>query len=202
MDHFAKKELISFYNRHFRMFGDKPDALRWTAEGQRRRFKTLLEISGDFSNKEILDFGCGKGDFYGFIKDRNIEVDYCGIDINENLINFARSKYPDVEFLCLDIEEDEFNRFFDIIFICGVFNLKMSGIEENTKKILKRLFKVCREALHLNALSDYTYDKDVELYYINPEDILNFALNNLSSSVILRHGIYKSDFFLSVYPVK
>lgn len=61
MDPFGKKELLSFYNRHLHDFGDAPQAVRWTSEGQLRRYETLLKIAGDFSGKTILDFGCGKG---------------------------------------------------------------------------------------------------------------------------------------------
>lgn len=114
--------------------------MRWTSEGQLLRYKTLLTIAGDISGKSILDFGCGKGDFYGFMKENNISVQYFGIDINENLIALAKQKYPEAEFFIIDIEEEAFERSFDIIFVCGVFNLRVTGIEESMKNVLKKLF--------------------------------------------------------------
>lgn len=199
MDALGKEELLSFFNRRLKRFGDRPEALRWTPEGQRLRYETLLDIAGDITSREILDFGCGAGGLHGFIKEQGLDVDYCGIDINEDLIRLAREKYPETEFHCLDLEESEFNRPFDLVFICGVFNLRVFGVEESMQSLLKRLFTLCRDAIHLNALSDYSPHNDVDLYYLKPEEILRFALKELSQTVILRHGIVKSDIFLSVY---
>lgn len=197
MDPLGKKELLYSYNRHLKDFGDAPQAVRWTPEGQRRRFETLLKISGDFSGKKILDFGCGKGDLYEFIKKRDISINYCGIDVNENLIKLAKSKYPETEFIAVDLEESEFERVFDAIFICGVFNLRIAGIEESMKNVLKKLFRLCKEALHVNLLSYYIAQRNAELFYVKPEEILKFAITELSPSVTLIHE--KEDIFLSVY---
>jgi len=197
MDALGKKELLSFYNRHLKDFGDKPQAVGWTPAGQLRRNEILLNIAGDFSGKTILDFGCGKGDFYGFLKDRGISVNYSGIDVNENLIKLARSKFPEAEFIATDIEESGFNREFDLIFICGVFNLRIAGIEESMKNVLKILFKLCREALYVNLLTYYVPQRGVEVFYVKPEEILYFAITELSRSATLKHE--KEDIFLSVY---
>jgi len=197
MDPLGKKELLHLYDRHLRDFGDSPQAVRWTPEGQLRRYASLLTIAGDFSGKKVLDFGCGKGDFYGFMKEKGIPVEYCGIDINRNLIEFAQRKYPEAEFTAIDIDESEFNRKFDIIFICGVFNLRVAGIEESMKGILKKLFTLCEEALHVNLLTYYTPLRDIELFYVKPEEILQFVITELSQFVTLLHT--KEDIFLSIY---
>ncbi len=197
MDPLGKKELLDFYNRHLKDFGDAPQAVRWTPEGQLRRYETLIEIAGDFSGKKVLDFGCGKGDLYGYMREKGISVKYCGIDINGNLIELARRKYPEAEFIPMDIEEGEFNRDFDIIFVCGVFNLRIAGIEESMKLVLEKLFMLCREALHINLLTYYTQQRSVELFYVKPEEILQFAITEISRSLTLMHT--KEDIFLSIY---
>lgn len=197
MDPLGKKELLDFYSRHLKEFGDAPQAVRWTPEGQQRRYETLLGISGNSSGKTVLDFGCGKGDFYGFMKEKGFSIHYCGIDINKDLIELAMRKYPEAEFFVMDIDETDFNRFFDIIFVCGVFNLRIAGIEETMKHILRKLFRLCTEALHVNLLTSYIPRKSVELFYVKPEEILNFTITELSRSVALLHT--KEDIFLSVY---
>lgn len=72
MDPYGKEELLSFYDMHVKDFGDHPQAVRWTPEGQLRRYEALLEVSGDLTGKQVLDFGCGKGDLCGFLRDRGI----------------------------------------------------------------------------------------------------------------------------------
>jgi len=200
MDPLGKKELLDFYNRHLKDFGDSPEAVRWTPEGQRLRYETLIAISGNLSGRRVLDFGCGKGDFYGFLKERSILPQYFGIDINKDLISLARTKYPEAEFAAIDLDESEFDREFDAIFVCGVFNLRIAGIEESMKKTLKNLFSHCRESLHVELLTYYVPRRTVELYYVRPEEILEFAITEISKHVVLRH--IDEDIFLSVYRQK
>jgi 2-polyprenyl-3-methyl-5-hydroxy-6-metoxy-1,4-benzoquinol methylase len=197
MDPTGKKELLYFYNRHLKDFGDSPQALRWTPNGQRLRYETLLRIAGDFSGKKILDFGCGKGDFYGFIKEKGIFANYCGIDVNYNLIELAKRKYPDAEFVSIDIEEAEVKQEFDVIFVCGVFNLRIAGIEESMKNVLRKLSGLCKETLYVNFLTYYVPRRNIELFYVKPQEILQFAITELSGSVILRHS--EEDIFLSIF---
>ena len=197
MDPLGKKELLCFYDRHLKDFGDSPQAVRWTAEGQLRRYEALLQISGDLAGKRVLDFGCGKGDFYGFMKEKGISLNYCGIDINENLIALAKRKYPEAEFISMDLEEAEIGRMFDVIFICGVFNLRVAGVEDSMKDVLRKLFRLCTGSLHMNLLTYYIPQRSVELFYVKPEEILRLAVSELSKSVTLRH--MGEDIFLSLY---
>ena len=197
MDPLGKKELLCFYDRHLKDFGDSPQAVRWTAEGQLRRYEALLQISGDLAGKRVLDFGCGKGDFYGFMKEKGISLNYCGIDINENLIALAKRKYPEAEFISMDLEEAEIGLMFDVIFICGVFNLRVAGVEDSMKDVLRKLFRLCTGSLHINLLTYYIPQRSVELFYVKPEEILRLAVSELSKSVTLRH--MGEDIFLSLY---
>jgi trans-aconitate methyltransferase len=196
MDPLGKKELLTFYNRHLKDFGDAPQAVRWTPGGQLRRYETFISVTGGLSGKSVLDFGCGKGDFYGFLKERRCLPSYCGIDVNANLIALAKSKYPEAEFITLDIDEDDFKRQFDVIVACGVFNLRIAGIEESSRHILKKLFGLCREAMHINFLAYDTPQRSVELFYVKPEEMRKFAANELSPSVTLTYD--QEDIFLSV----
>ncbi len=197
MDPLGKEELLCFYNRHLKDFGDSPQAVRWTPEGQKWRYERILDIAGDITGKNILDFGCGKGDFFGFLKEKEISLNYCGIDINKNLVALAKKKFPDAEFIALDIEEEDFHRRFDVIIVCGVFNLRIAGIENTMKNIIKKLFNLCKEAIHINLLTYYVPQQNIEIFYVKPEDILYFAITELSRIVNLRHE--KEDIFLSLY---
>ncbi len=199
MDPFAKNQLLTFYNMHLKKFGDRPEALRWTPQGQVRRYHTLIEIAPDLQNAKILDYGCGTGDFYKFLKRRGINVRYTGADINENFIKIAKEKYPECAFRVMNIDEDPLDEFFDYAFICGVFNLRVPGVADDLRNALVNLFKYCNKGLALNALSSHTPIKDVELNYTSPEEMVKFALENLSPSLALRHDRIQNDFTLFVY---
>lgn len=198
MDPYGKQELLAFYDRHLRDHGDRPQAVRWTPEGQRRRYEAFAGILGELSGKTLLDFGCGKGDLFGFLRGRGSGFSYCGVDVNQGLIRLARAKYPEAEFLALDIEEEPFDRDFDVVVACGVFNLRIGGIAEAVRSTLPLLFARCREVLHVNFLSARTPRHDVELYYADPAELLRFAREALSPSAVVREDLVPGDLYLSV----
>jgi len=198
MDELAKEYVISFYNRALSTFGDRPEAVKWTSRGQRLRFQSLIKIDDNLHGRKILDFGCGKGDFYQFLKDENISVDYSGFDINENFIALAKRKYPECTFRIFDFDQDEIDEEFDYIFLCGVFNLKLEGLVDNVHDLLIKLFSRCRTALAFNALSSFEPRKDFELQYFDPGRMLDFAVKELSPYASLHHDRIPYDFTLFV----
>ncbi|MCL4476181.1 MAG: class I SAM-dependent methyltransferase [Nitrospirae bacterium] len=199
MDELAREYVISFYDNALKMFGDRPEAVRWTPKGQFSHYLSLLDIGGCIDGKNILDFGCGKGDFLTFLKEKNIKVQYTGVDINEKLIALAKEKNPDSTFRVFDLEKETLEEDFDYIFLCGVFNLRIQGIDETIRNSLKRLFGHCRLGIGFNALSSHNPKKDFELHYVSPEELFTFAVENLSPFVSLRHDRISYDFTLFIY---
>jgi len=198
MDELSKEYVISVFDRNLMMHGDRPDAVGWSSGGQMLRHQSMLDV-GEIGNSKVLDFGCGKGDFYGFLKERGIQVEFSGFDINEKLIRLAKQKYPGIDFRVFDTDRDVLDEDFDYIFLCGVFNLKFSGIDEIIKNTLTTLFRNCRKALAFNALSSLEPRKDTQLHYSNPDDLFHFTAQNLSPHVSLSQDKIPSDFTLFVY---
>jgi len=66
VDPYGKREILDCFGRHLRHHGDTPQAVRWTVKGQQLRYQAFLGLCGDLAGKSVLDFGCGKGDLYGF----------------------------------------------------------------------------------------------------------------------------------------
>lgn len=197
MESLYKEYVISFFDRELQMHGDRPEAVRWSPKGQSIRYECLLDIES-IEGSKVLDYGCGKGDLYQFLKDRNIPVDYTGFDINENLISLAKKKYPEGKFKVFDIELEELDEEFDYIFLCGVFNLKLKDLDKTVKNVLKRLFRHCRKALAFNALSNENPKKAVELNYLSMDEMIEFAKKNLSPHVSLARERIPYDFTMFV----
>ena len=199
MDELSKEFIISFYNKRLQMFGDRPESLGWSPRGQILRFRSLLGIDKNIDGSKVLDFGCGIGDFYGYLRDKGIHVRYTGFDINDNLISKAASRYPECRFRTFDINRDDITEKFDYIFLCGVFNLKVQQLEDTIKTTLIELFKHCRIAMAFNALSAYTAKKEFELHYMYPEEMFSFAIKNLSPYIAIRHDTLLYDFTMFMY---
>ncbi len=199
MDDLSKEYTISFYNKRLQQFGDKPEALAWSHRGQILRYNCLLDIDSSIDGRKVLDFGCGKGDFYGYLRERGIDVRYTGFDISEKFISLANNKYPGGRFTIFDIDRDDIDEEFDYIFMCGVFNLKLNQLEDTIKSTMIKLFKHCRVAIAFNALSAHNPEKDFELNYLFPEEMFSFALKELSPYVAIRHDRILYDFTIYVY---
>ena len=74
----------------------------WHQEDSRqiqRRFD--LAVLEDYNFQSIVDVGCGKGAFTHLFKKKNNVV--IGIDISKTAIKIAKERYPDIDFICIDI---------------------------------------------------------------------------------------------------
>jgi SAM-dependent methyltransferase len=203
MDALVKEYLLDLYSKGLMLFGDSPAALCWSPEGQRARYSLLAEIATSLEGiegKKILDYGCGKGDFYAFLRERGIRVHYTGTDINPDLVALAAAKYPECDFRVFDIEEEELHERFDFIFLCGVFNARVEGATETLKNVIRKLFPHAREGLAVNALSSRAPSKDRELNYVSPAELLDFAVREITPHVTLRHDLSPEDFTLFLSP--
>ncbi|MBI5056441.1 MAG: class I SAM-dependent methyltransferase [Nitrospirae bacterium] len=198
MNEISKEYVVSFFNKTLMLHGDRPEAVGWSSKGQLLRHQSMCDV-GNINNSKVLDFGCGKGDFYQFLQDRGIQVRYTGLDINERLVAIANKKHPEANFRGFDIDKDILDEEFDFIFLCGVFNLKFEEVDGTIKNTLSKLFQHCKTALAFNGLSAHDPKKDFQLHYIHPEDILDFAVKNLSPHVSLRQDIIPYDFTMFVY---
>jgi len=84
----------------------------------------------------VIDLGCGIGITTQFIKKRGADV--IGVDISPEIIKYARSSVPDVEFICEDILKIDFKGKFD--FIC-LFDC----LEHINKERYEKLFNTLKE---------------------------------------------------------
>lgn len=68
--------------------------------------------------REVLDLGCGSGSLSPLFS-KSI---YTGIDIDKKLIEYAKLKHPDYNFVVGDVTSFNLNKKFDFIFIVGVLH--------------------------------------------------------------------------------
>lgn len=198
-------QLKNHYSDLVKKHGDSPLAVQMTSKkSQERRLEILTQVvTGEYGR--VLDFGCGTGEMYNYIKKNNNTCNYVGYDISPDMINLAKEKFPEVKFDCLDIINDGIQEDFDYIFISGVFNNLMSDNKSFMEEALRLLFAHTKTALAFNGLSTYVDYFDEGLYYADPSSIFNFCKENLSPCVTLRHdylvkpGVLPFDYTIYVY---
>jgi len=187
------KETIKRYNKRFDEYGISAKTLGWgSKKDQLTRFKTATTFI-DFTNKSILDIGCGFSDFYDFIIKKNIKIkEYKGIDINKNLINVSRKKYPKNKYEIRNILLNNYDVYqADIVTLFGLLNFKLNNINnlDYTKKMINESWKITKKILIIDFLSIHLtkdYPKENFVYYHDPKDILDICFE-LSNNIILIH---------------
>jgi len=91
-----KERLLSLYEDRLEKYGYDVKTVGWgSVKDQYSRFDMLLR-GVDCNNKDILDLGCGLGDFIGYLKQKKIKnFTYTGIDLSDRFIEKAKEKYQE-----------------------------------------------------------------------------------------------------------
>lgn len=227
MEELEREYLISYYDRRVGLLGKTPAALGWSEKGQLTRYEAALGLFNfDFDglhpgkckrnkNKNsspegasLVDYGCGMGDFYGFLLGKGISgIHYYGFDINPGLISIAQARYMEksggrgfFSFGVLDIDTGELPGSYDYSLICGVFNQRMDGVLDSAKRCIEKVWSRTKKALVFDALSggkDWRgKEKDAWLQYHDPEEMLEFAKKIPGAAASLHEDLVEDGFIL------
>jgi trans-aconitate methyltransferase len=194
----AKDLMIANYRGLFQKYGDAPEATQWTPEGQQFRLRKLMEIA-DLRNRRVLDLGCGLGALYPLLLERFGDVDYTGIDIVPEMVQYAARKFPRARFLCQDLATDGIDGTFDYVLSSGVFNNAMPDCGGFMRELLMEGFKHCRLGMAFNFTSTHVNFTDAEMAYHDPAEILDFCIRNLTRKVVMHHHYERVDVAVFAY---
>jgi SAM-dependent methyltransferase len=193
-----KEMLLANYQGLFQKHGGAPEATQMSADGQRFRFLKLMEIA-DLRDRRVLDLGCGIGDFYPFLVQKFGQLDYTGIDLVPEMVDFAAKKYPAARFLCRDIAKDELNESFDYVLASVVFNNAMPDGDSYMQELLTLAFKLCTLGLGFNFISTHVNFTDPEMAYHDPAEVLDFCIRHLTRKVVVQHHYERVDVAVFAY---
>ncbi|PIU78850.1 MAG: hypothetical protein COZ28_02400 [Candidatus Moranbacteria bacterium CG_4_10_14_3_um_filter_44_15] len=164
------------------------------------RYKELVKDL-NFSNKSILDVGCGFGDIIPFIFSKSTSFKYTGIDIMKEFIQEAKKRYPEYDFVTGNYFKNPLKKKFDIIICCGALN---SNYGKKTmsfrKRAIKTMFNHCKEAVAFNMAGGISPNnkKGSTIYYANSMDLLAYCVK-LSKKIVLRNHYHEKDFTIVIF---
>jgi SAM-dependent methyltransferase len=169
-------------------------------ESQQKRFSALCKIA-DLNNSVILDYGCGKADLYQYLLDQNIVLKkYIGIDVVNEFVNVSKSRFNSQQFFCGDIEDHKFEGL-DYIFASGVFccfKLEEEMFEYSMEKI-KYMFDLADKGVGVNFLSKRSTNTDLFSTYLDPIEVVNRIMREITPNVALIHNYLPNDFTVFIY---
>ena len=194
-------KINEWYNSKLEQFGENDyRSLNWgdkDGKSAKARYQQMFEHY-DWSNKRILEVGCGWGSFFDF----NFKCDYYhGIDINPKLINIAIDKFicpkcTNIKFKTSDIfKYNSINSNFDIAISSGVAGNRQGPADTPGKLIhyLSFMFNSANTVM-VNFPSNRATIRSEYVEYFAPEYIISQALN-LTNNIQLIHK-NRSDFLL------
>jgi len=120
------------------------------------------------SEKTILDVGCACGGLYNALKD-SYNIKYTGIDIVNESITIAKSRYPESNFVCADISKTQIQEKFDLVFSLSCIDWNLGeGVFEN---LFENLFSYVKDGgsliISLRISCDDNLNNDDSFQYIN-----------------------------------
>ncbi len=185
--------LVERYSTRLAQFGNDPRTLGWDRiESQRTRFGVAAGLV-DFAGKRVLDVGCGLADFQEFLLERGaVPASYTGIDINPDLLERCRARFPDSDFHVANLLADEVpGGHYDIVVLFGLLNFRFTDFAnwDFASGMIRRAFELCGEAVvfdMLTARRDENYPEEEFVYYYDPVEVIEFAFST-TPFVSLRH---------------
>ena len=194
-------KINEWYDSKLEQFGENYyRSLNWgdkDGKSAKARYQQMFE-QYDWSNKKVLEIGCGWGSFFDF----NFKCDYYhGIDINPKLINIATDKFichkcTNIIFETSDIfKYNSINSNFDIAISSGVTGNRQ-GPADTPGKLMHYLSFMFNSAntVMINFPSNRATIRSEYVEYFAPEYIISQALN-LTNNIQLIHK-NRSDFLL------
>lgn len=160
----------------------------WFENPNIKLFHAIFDIINNHNSEaEVLDVGCGNGEFLKFLSIQSDKMKPVGIDFHEN------NEENGIEFYSGDISETDFGRKFDII-----VNLAVIEHIWNVSEYMSRLFSLCKDG---GLIITMTVNDNSIIYLI--ARLLNFfgikePIERLYEKHHLNHFSRKSLRFLMV----
>ena len=111
----------------------------------------------------------------------------------------ARSRYQGLELINADITHPSMSMQFDYVVMSGLFNLDAGQDPEWCQSFIASMYKMCRKATVFNAVSTHVNFTEEGMYYLNPAETLSYILQNLTSRVVLEHGVPQFNYTIVMY---
>lgn len=187
----SQEKMINWYNDSLNQYGEKDfRSLTWgNAEGTsaKARYETMNLIN-PFSDKSIIEFGCGWGSFFDF---GFTCKSYYGLDINSNFIELAKTKHPNYKFEQADVLSFSTNDKYDLAISSGVAGNQGGPADHplKLKKYLSIMFNSSNKVI-VNFPSTWATIRSNNIEYFSPSSTLEIALSITNNAQL----IHKTNF--------
>lgn len=204
MDKKFLNESINYYQDKIKQFGSSAEGMDWkNSDTQYLRFEVISRYIDFSSRPDILDVGCGNGEFNNYIRQSSKAIKYTGIDVVPEMVAMTNERFGNDTASVRDLLSWETDEQFDYVIASGTFNAKLSAGDEEWKAYfygnIQKMFSLAKKAVIFNCMTsfvDYRYDR---LYYPTAQELADFAVKNLSRKFILDHSYPLYEMTMAIY---
>jgi len=198
MNKALRKRIVDRHGDSLKRYGYHPNALYWSnKEIQELRFKVLAEV-GVASGDSILDVGCGFADLNHWLSAQGMDVHYTGIDISPHLIEVAKKNQKNTKLFVGELFDGNFKALsYDWVLLSGALNEPYNDKGKYTKKIIKEMYRLCRQGVAFNLLNANVVNA-FDLQSFQPDEILKYC-QGISPKCTLRTDYLDNDFTVHMH---
>lgn len=202
----TQKRLAQYFTEKLEMFGATPRGVDYNGpEAQEIRFEQLAKVIDPAAGFTLIDYGCGYGALFDFLKEKGWQFEYYGIDLIEKMVIAGREAHSDDPTVHFTTRESDLPKA-EYLLAGAIFNIKMDAAYEAWQEMvcqtLVRMDGLCTRGFAFNMLTSYS-DSDrmaqrPDLFFADPLFFFDFCKRSFSRNVALLHdyGIY--DFTIHV----
>lgn len=196
------KQVDQYYTDKIKTFGATPQGVDWNGEeSQKLRFGQLLKVINQQDSFSVLDYGCGYGSMFEYMKMHYNKFDFTGYDVAETMIAEAKKKFEKEAVWITELNEKSN---YDFAIASGIFNVRLQNSNEQWLSYildtLSDLNNHSTKGFSFNLLTKYSdapYMKDY-LYYADPLFLFDFCKKNFSKNVALLHDYELYEFTMLI----
>jgi len=194
------KKIYKHYENCFETEGDNHKGVDWpNGPDVKTRYLVMTELFIHESHPVVLDFGCGLGHYLDFIKEqKNVPpMKYIGLDISKKFIDVCKQKYPNEDFVQVDVLKENINVVFDYAIMNGVFTVKGDLSFEDMWKfmtfVIKNVYDKSQVGIAFNVMSKNVDWEKSNLFHVSLDELSLFLCKNLSRNFVIRndYGLYE-----------
>jgi SAM-dependent methyltransferase len=175
-----------FYEQAVKEYGVSAQGVHWNSKyTQYKRFEIITKlIKKEINSSTIIDVGCGFGEYYNYLLTNNyVPKSFIGVDCEQNMINIARRRFPNVDFFHQNILTDTLIHA-DYYLCSGALNIL-------NKKDIKLFISKCFEQVEKGFI--FNYLKHETFHDISQDEIINIC-KNLTQNIKIKENYLENDF--------
>ena len=194
------------YSESFERYGPTSMGVDWKNEIQSKvRHKTLLDLirKSNIKNFSLLDVGCGFGSFYDYLNlNKQLKIKYLGIDLVEEMIEFAKNKHNENLFKVENLLTFKKNEKYDFVIANGLFTQKFNFTQDEMllffAECILKLDKISNKGFLFNILSENIDFKNPQNFYLTKRDVINIIdrQHYLSIDTVIKNDLFETFYMI------